>query len=102
MYRYLSLRLSRLNGEVARLTDLLKAKGILSETELGDTQGSVEASYRNQPPWMRKFFGAWKSRLDRFSERRGPDVSTAGVRRRQHSPSEIGQPLASLGIQSGS
>ncbi|WP_447976642.1 hypothetical protein [Candidatus Nitrospira bockiana] len=43
MFRYLSLRLSRLNGEVVRLTDLLKAKGILSETELEGTLGSVEA-----------------------------------------------------------
>ena len=43
MFRYLSLRLSRLSAEQTRLTDLLKAKGILSETELEDTQCSVEA-----------------------------------------------------------
>jgi hypothetical protein len=43
LFRYFSLRMSRLSAEVSRLTDLLKAKGVLGETDLDATQGSAEA-----------------------------------------------------------
>ena len=47
MFRYFSLRLSRLSAEVNRLTDLLKAKDLLTETELDDTRGVLEAYVRD-------------------------------------------------------